>query len=106
MCVCAYACEKVKHDGEVATPHRGEKTTQPISQEVQGWVRQEEAVQPWEDKRWGLGGWRFTDQGGVTTQRHSDQVWDGLKYSDSERLQKLERPDEIVNLVFGPQRLR
>lgn len=34
------------------------------------------------------------------------QVWDGLKYSDSERLQKLERPDEIVNLVFGPQRLR
>lgn len=32
------------------------------------------------------------------------QVWDGLKYSDSERLQKLERPDEIVNLVFGPQR--
>lgn len=28
-------CEKVKHDGEVATPHRGEKTTQPFSQEVQ-----------------------------------------------------------------------
>lgn len=37
---------------------------------------------------------------GVTTRRRSDQVWDGLKYSDSERLQKLEGPDEIVNLVF------
>lgn len=71
-------------------------------------MRQEEAVQPWEDNRWGLGG----GVGGLQIRVGSPpnvaqtQVWDGLKYSDSERLQKLERPDEIVNLVFGPQRLR
>lgn len=74
-------------------------------------MRREEAVQPWEeDKGWGFGvGGGFAGlqiRVGVTTRRRSDQVRDGRKYSDSERLQKLERPDEIVNLVFGPQRLR
>lgn len=66
-----------KHGGEVA-PHRGEQTTQLISQEELHWARQEEAVQLWEDKRRRVGGRSWViDQGGITTKRYSDQLWDG-----------------------------
>lgn len=91
------ACETAKHGGEVA-PHRGKKDDSAV---LTGSARLSETrgssgTEEGQKKKGRMG---LTDEDGVTTKRYAHQLWDGLKYSESQRLQKLERPDEIVNIV-------
>lgn len=62
-------------------------------------------MQLWEDKRKRVGG-ALQIRVELPPNATLINCGMGLKHSDGEGLQELERPNEIVNDVFGPQCLR